>query len=176
MKHVGFTGAHCTGKSTVARMLKESMERPERWLLLTNFVVMIPKEGGTYQVQTRIMDTFLTLENINRRKCREGIIQDRTIYDVYAYSKYLLPERKFNSFVRKYRDVFRKPRYDYVFFFPIRFQCPEKKRNGHWGSEGRKEIQQYILEAFERFGVDYIEVKDKKPENRVRMIRKILEG
>jgi len=173
MIYIGFTGAHCTGKTTTAYLLKRSMKTPRRWLVVHDIVAGLPPDDNKYRLQCNIMDVFILLEGINRRKRLRGVIQDRTIYDVYAYSRLVLDDTKFSSFYRRYRDAFREPRYDYVFFFPIRFKCPEQ-RAGHWGEQYRKEIEEYVLEALDRFKVDYITVRGRSPEARVKNIRKVI--
>lgn len=103
---VGFTGRCCSGKTTVFEKFKE--KHPEYGYVPEFVDEVLSKYGvtlgtlryhsGKYlQFQLEILRRYVNAVDKAYRKY-DVIITDRTLYDIFIYSKLYLPERYFNMF------------------------------------------------------------------------------
>lgn len=161
--NIYMSGAHGTGKSTTARFIAEKTGLS----LAPSASRMSPYKHGSIEHQDYVMDQVY-------KRCAtwDGVIHERTPFDVYAYTKdyadssgdaLVRHEMKVNAFARNISE-----RGDVLFYFPIAFPLVDDgvRPDDRMQEKVDKTISQMIVTC----GVKYIEIPNGSPEERADFI------
>jgi nicotinamide riboside kinase len=173
---IGFTGAQGTGKTTLLNELKKE----NKYLIITNVARDLVKdlkiqlnENGEDFSQLAIYH-----KNIEILLSTPSFVSDRSLSDIWAYSKWAFEKKKITSelfsFIEKGIDRYMDL-YDIIFYLPIEFSL-EKDGVRSTSEEYRRQIDSNIKEALHKFYRKKIYTVEGSIEKRVDKIFKILKG
>lgn len=149
---IAFTGAECTGKTTLALLVQKEMFpnveviKPTR--MVKNYL------GKSDDIQKQILVTYV--EELMKR-VKDGFICDRMLFDVCAYS--MVKGVWTTSYVDRVLSEYTKTKIypDYIFYTPIEF---EFKQDGGRPEGTRDDIDNYIRSYLKKYAaVEYIELR-----------------
>lgn len=119
---VGFTGAQCTGKST---LLAECKKRLNNWQFVDEVTRKVAREGHDINTSGNDMTQLHILKEHLDNHCMTGnVILDRCILDGYVYTKWLSDQGLVETWVREFaRNMlsFLGNKLDVIFY-----TCPDE--------------------------------------------------
>lgn len=118
---VGFTGAQCTGKST---LLQECKNHMDGWSFVDEVTRKVARDGHDINTDGNDMTQLHILkEHLENHTTSKNMILDRCIVDGYVYTKWLHDQGLVQPWIMKYaRDLlsFLGERLDVIFY-----TCPD---------------------------------------------------
>jgi len=118
---IGLSGAHSTGKTTAARALYERLNLTDEYVLDINFSRKM-KDNGL--LLNKGVNDFSQMVQMNHRLSspiiNKNMIMDRTIYDVFSYTRYAYydDESMSDEFHRQFKIIQEFTNlYDIIFLF-----------------------------------------------------------
>lgn len=166
--NIYMSGAHGTGKSTTARILAEKAGLS----LIPSASRMSPYQHGSIEHQDYVMDQVF-----KRCSTWDGVIHERTPFDVYAYTRDYAMGGTLTDLPRHSMKVeaFARimiQREDILFYFPITFPLVDDgvRPNAYI----QKEVDHTMSQMIDRFNVTCVTVPKGSPEERADFILKEL--
>lgn len=163
--NIYMSGAHGTGKSTTARLIAKQT----RFGLLPSASRSSPYEHGTFDHQEFVMNQVY-----KRCAIYDESIQERTPFDVYAYTRVMHLEQLLEKHRMKI-DAFARAltnQGDVLFYFPITF--PLQADGVRPDETMQREVDSTMRYHIKRTGTPCIVVPSGTPEERADFILKEL--
>ena len=159
--NIYLTGAHSTGKSTVAQIIKERTG----FCTVPSVSRNSPYEMGTEEHQRYVMDKVFY-----QYSKYDGLILERSPLDVYAYTKLMQIESEYGRQKMKVEAFFRGIGHSDspIFYFPIYFDLEHDGIRP--GQEEQVEIDKFIVSYLQKNNIDYYTIPDTTPEERADFI------
>jgi len=168
---IAFTGAHCTGKTTLLKDIEEMFVDKFKVHSVTEVARKIIEKGyplnmdATVDSYIHYINDQLNAENEQMQGC-DVFISDRTLLDPVAYAMVnsKLPRPYISEyFIDMMKNVWllEKDRYDLYIYFPIEFAL---EYDGVRPSDEmyRRDIDNMILSLLEQFQIKYIKISGNR--------------
>ena len=159
--NIYLTGAHGTGKSTVAQIIKERAG----FCTVPSVSRNSPYEMGTEEHQKYVMDKVFY-----HYSKYDGLILERTPLDVYSYTHLMQIESEYNRQKMKVEAFFRgiKQSEEPIFYFPIYFDL--ENDGVRPGQVEQVQVDRFIYNYLQDNNIEYHTIPYASPEERADFI------
>ncbi|AXH67277.1 thymidylate kinase [Streptomyces phage Wofford] len=180
MIKIGMTGAHGTGKTSMAQAMTESPAFKD-FVLVPSSARQIKEYGYPINREAtelsqllvpilRMVDEHEAMTNPQNTLYKHGIISDRTLIDSLAYTYYQNEKVWDNgalveNVTRRLTEMHMST-YHFVLYFPVYWDL-EADGVRDPDEDYRVKIDDYVIQALELLGVPYFTVPDVNPSERV---------
>lgn len=171
---IAFTGAHCTGKTTLLNDIESSLSGKTILKSVTEVARRIIERGYPLNMDATV-DSYIHYINdqLKEEEQMEGcdlFISDRTLLDPVAYAMInsKLPRPYIPQyFIEMMENVWllEKDKYDFYVYFPIEFEM-EADGVRPIDDRYRKDIDKMIKTLLEKYKIKYIRVTGNKEERK----------
>lgn len=159
--NIYLTGAHGTGKSSVAKIIKSRAD----FCTVPSASRNSPYEMGTEEHQRYVMDKVFT-----QHSKHDALVLERTPLDVYSYTRLMKIEAEYNRQQMKVEAFFRALKHTNqpVFYFPISF---ELENDGiRPGEVEQIQVDKFIYDYLENNNIHYHAIPNATPSERADFI------
>ena len=177
--NIAFTGAHCTGKTTLLKDIEEMLVGKFKVHSATEVARKIIEKGyplnmdATIESYIHYINDQLNAENEQMQEC-DVFISDRTLLDPVAYAMVnsKLPRPYISEyFIEMMKNVWllEKDRYDLYIYFPIEFAL-EYDGVRPADEKYRRDIDTLIVSLLEQFQIKYIRISGNRCERKKQLL------
>ncbi|WXW92588.1 thymidylate kinase [Streptomyces phage Enygma] len=180
MIKIGMTGAHGTGKTSMAQAMANSPAFKD-FVLVPSTARQIKEYGYPINREAtelsqilvpvlRMVDEWETMTSPQNTLYKQGIISDRTLIDSLAYTYYQNEHVWENgalieNVTRRLTEMHMQS-YHFVLYFPV-YWAVEEDGVRDPDEAYRERIDDYVIQALEMLNVPYLTVPDVSPDERV---------
>ena len=184
--HIRFIGSHWTGKTTLMDLF------PEKYIIKEVARSVIkdwkkPQDMDFYEkilFQRKVLER--QLEEVKKReedfKINDLIVSDRSIIDIFVYSRLLKTETQEQQMVKQWLccDIFKEmknEKYDLTFYLPIEFDL-EDDGIRFTDKDFQKKVDKELLYVLQKLRVPYITLSGSVEERKqkIKDVVKMFDG
>jgi len=177
---IGMTGAHGTGKTSMAQAMVNSPAFKD-FVLVPSTARQIKEYGYPINREAtelsqilvpvlRMVDEWETMTSPQNTLYKQGLISDRTLIDSLAYTYYqnehVWEDGALIENVTRRLTEMHMQSYHFVLYFPV-YWAVEEDGVRDPDEAYRVRIDDYVIQALEMLNVPYLTVPDVSPDERV---------
>ncbi|HIQ49739.1 MAG TPA: hypothetical protein EYH56_00940 [Nanoarchaeota archaeon] len=175
---VAFSGSHQVGKTTLVNELKKRFRLPVVNEVAEKIHKLYPEMGYFHKELLMVFEQIREENRVLKNNNTKIIIADRCVWDMLVYSawlkeKGLITEEEY-SIIEAIVETVGKERYSLIFFVRPVIEVNSFRQIDVFDRKAQREIDKMFEKFFRERNINYIEIKEKDLEERVKFVSEVL--